>query len=83
MPGSALLVISRGIVEADYFDAEGQRAEFGLDGARESLQHADALSARDLCLAMLQAARKFTPMTPTHNDLTTLALLRNASQETI
>jgi hypothetical protein len=27
---------------------------------------------------MLQDARKFTPMTPTHNDLTTLALVRNA-----
>lgn len=83
MPGSALLVISRGIVEADYFDGEGQRSEFGLDGAKAGFQHADALSARDLCLAILQAARKFAPMTPTHNDLTTLALLRNASDDII
>jgi serine phosphatase RsbU (regulator of sigma subunit) len=83
MPGSALLVISRGIVEADYFDAEDQRTEFGLDRAKASFQGDDALSARDLCLSMLQAARKFTPMTPTHNDLTTLALQRNASNDTI
>ena len=36
------------------------------------------LSARDLCLTMLQEARKFTPTTPTHDDLTTLALVRTA-----
>jgi sigma-B regulation protein RsbU (phosphoserine phosphatase) len=32
MPGSALLVVSRGIIEADYGDADHQAAEFGLDG---------------------------------------------------
>jgi serine phosphatase RsbU (regulator of sigma subunit) len=88
MPGSALLVVSRGIVEADYVHADhldadhhgGEyAAEFGLDGVKQSFQHATVLSARDLCLTMLQAARKFTPITPTHNDLTTLALVRNAS----
>jgi len=85
VPGSALLVVSRGIVEADYvhvhadhLDADHQATEFGLDGVKQSFQYATVLSARDLCLTMLQAARKFTPMTPTHNDLTTLALVRNA-----
>lgn len=78
VPGSALLVVSRGIVEADYGEAGHQAAEFGLDGVKQSFQHATGLSARDLCLSMLQAARKFTPTTPTHNDLTTLALVRNA-----
>ena len=86
LPGSALLVVSRGIIEADYvhvhanhLDAEQQAAEFGLDGVKQSFQQATVLTARDLCLTMLQDARKFTPMTPTHNDLTTLALVRNAS----
>jgi sigma-B regulation protein RsbU (phosphoserine phosphatase) len=87
LPGSALLVVSRGIVEAEYVHAghlDGDHqvpeygAEFGLDGVKQSFQHATVLSARDLCLTMLQAARKFTPMTPTHNDLTTLALVRTA-----
>jgi len=86
MPGSALLVVSRGIVEAEYvhadhLDADHQATEFGLDGVKQSFQHATALSASDLCLSMLQAARKFTPMAPTHNDLTTLALVRSAFQE--
>jgi len=78
VPGSALLVVSRGIVEADYVHADHHDAEFGLDGVKQSFQHATALSASELCITILQAAREFTPTTPTHNDLTTLALLRNA-----
>jgi serine phosphatase RsbU (regulator of sigma subunit) len=74
VPGSALLVVSRGIIETEY---EG--ADFGLDGAKRSLQEATVLSARDLCLNILESARKFTPVTPTQNDLTTLALVREAS----
>jgi hypothetical protein len=83
----ALLVVSRGIVEADYIhagnlDADHQApeyaAEFGLDGVKQSFQHATALKASELCLTILQAARKFTPSTPTHNDLTTLVLVRTA-----
>ena len=87
MPGSALLVVSRGIVEADYvhvhadqIEADSQAAEFGLDGVKQSFQHATALNASELCMTILQAARKFTPTTPTHNDLTTLALVRTAPQ---
>ena len=76
VPGSALLVVSRGIIEAQRVEAEHEGAEFGLDGVKESFQNATALTARELCLTMLQAARKFTPATPTHNDLTTLCLVR-------
>ena len=43
---------------------------------KENFQNATALTARELCLTMLQAARKFTPMTPARNDLTTLCLVR-------
>jgi sigma-B regulation protein RsbU (phosphoserine phosphatase) len=78
VPGSALLVVSRGIVEADYVHADHLDAEFGLDGVKQSFQRATALNASELCMTILQAARKFTPTTPTYNDLTTLALLRNA-----
>jgi len=74
VPGSALVAVSRGLVEADYQDAE-----FGMDGAMQTLQDATVLSARDLCLSMLQATRQFTRTAPTHNDLTVLALVRNAS----
>ena len=65
--------------EADYVDADHQAAEFGLDGVKQSFQNATALSASELCMTVLQAARKFIPTTSTHNDLTTLVLVRTAS----
>jgi serine phosphatase RsbU (regulator of sigma subunit) len=64
---------SRGIVEAEY-DGE----EFGLERMKQSLQHATARSAHGLCLDVLQAIQSFTQSPPTHNDVTALALVRNA-----
>jgi serine phosphatase RsbU (regulator of sigma subunit) len=93
LPGAALLVVSRGIVESDFvyteeFDSE-QKAfehkttEFGLRGVKLSLQRAGVgkIRARELCLTVLQAARMFSPTTPTENDLTALALVRDASSQ--
>ena len=79
MLSTALLVVSRGIVERDYIDADHQAAEFGLDGVKQSFQHATAHSASELCMTVLQAARKFIPTTPTHNDRTALVLVRTAA----
>jgi phosphoserine phosphatase RsbU/P len=73
LPGAALVAVSRGIVEAEY-DGE----EFGLERMKQSLQHATARSAHGLCLDVLQAIQTFTQGPPTHNDVTTLALVRNA-----
>ena len=82
-PGSVLLVVSRGIVEASAVETDCAGTEFGLDGVRQSLQHAMALSARDLCLAVLQATQRFTMTAPTPNDLTALALVRNPSHDVV
>ena len=76
MPGAALLLVSRGIVEAE---CDGK--EFGLDNAKSSLQNASARTARDLCLAILHAAERYTPSPLTHNDVTALALLRWSTTE--
>ena len=81
LPGSALLVVSRGLIEADRLEEDGQLAEFGLDGVRQSFQDASVLSAHDVCLNVLQGVRQFTLTAPTHNDLTTLALVRNVAPE--
>jgi serine phosphatase RsbU (regulator of sigma subunit) len=108
VPGSALVAVSRGIIEADRvdgessdqeniglesidpegtdlesIDAESMVAELGLDGVRQSLQNASVMSAYDLCLTVLQATRQFTLRTPTHNDLTTLALVRFAAKDVV
>jgi serine phosphatase RsbU (regulator of sigma subunit) len=72
MPGAVLLIISRGIVEAEFGGKE-----FGMEGVRESLQSATITSAQALCLTVLQTAQQFMRAPPTHNDVTTLALLRN------
>lgn len=76
VPGAVLLVVSRGIVEAE---CEGE--EFGLEGARRSLGDASALSARELCLAILRDTQQFMRSAPTHNDVTALALVRGATVE--
>ena len=72
VPGAALLIVSRGIVEAE-FDGE----EFGLEGVRKTIQSATEKTAQELCLNILQTAQQFMRVPPTHNDVTTLALLRN------
>jgi sigma-B regulation protein RsbU (phosphoserine phosphatase) len=73
VPGGALVAVSRGVVEAE---CDGE--EFGLERAKRALQHATARSAHGLCLDLLQANHNFTQSPPTHNDVTTLALVRSA-----
>jgi phosphoserine phosphatase RsbU/P len=75
VPCAVLLVVSRGIVEA-----ESNGEEFGLEGAKNGLQQAPAHTARDLCLAVLRSVEQFTEAPPTDNDVTALALLRTQRQ---
>lgn len=70
-PEGALLVISRGIVEA-----ECEEEEFGLAGAIQSFQTSVGLGAHDVCTAVLRAAEAFTRIPLTHDDVTALALVR-------
>src|SRR5579859_95799 len=72
VPGASLLVVSRGIVEAD---SDG--VEFGLERTIQTFGDAAELSARALCLVMLQAARRFASGTSRANDLTALAVMRS------
>jgi sigma-B regulation protein RsbU (phosphoserine phosphatase) len=72
VPGAALLILSRGLTEAEYCGEE-----FGLERVRESFQTAAVLTAQELCLTILEAARQFMRAPPTHNDVTTLALVRD------
>lgn len=70
-PEGALLVMSRGIVEAEY-----QGVEFGLAAAARNFQSSTGLGAHDVCSAVLQAAEAFARIPLTHNDVTALALVR-------
>ena len=70
-PGAALLLVSRGVVEADH-----NEQEFGLEGVKAGFQAAAAITAQDLCSNILQASQQFTEVPTAHNDVTALALLR-------
>jgi serine phosphatase RsbU (regulator of sigma subunit) len=71
VPGAVLLIVSRGIIEAE-FGGE----EFGLEGVLKSLECASVATAQGLCLNILEMAQQFMRVPPTHNDVTTIALLR-------
>ena len=71
LPGAALLVVSRGIVEA-----ECAGTEFGLEGTVRCIQGTRGFGAHELCTRVLQAAEEFAGVPLTHNDVTALALVR-------
>lgn len=76
VPGAALLVVSRGIVEA-----ERDGTEFGLEGVASSLSGVDVSSARDLCLTVLYDTQQFMQGAPPQNDVTALALARTPTAQ--
>lgn len=72
-PEAALVLVSRGVVEA-----KSKGAEFGLAGVKAMLAHADTQNARGLCLTVIDGMRQFMGTPPTHNDMTVLSLVRSA-----
>jgi len=81
MPGSALPVVSRGIIEADYGNADHQSAEFGLDAVKQSFQHANcAQRERTVHDRFAGGSEVHTDDAHTQrSNLTTLVLVRTAS----
>jgi phosphoserine phosphatase RsbU/P len=73
-PNAALLLVSRGVIEA-----KRKGEEFGLDGVKNSLQKIDSDNAREFCVGVLSDVKDFMRTPPTHNDVTALALVRSAS----
>ena len=70
-PGAALLLVSRGIVEAK---CGGE--ELGLDSVKKGFQGTTAANSKELCLSVLDRVQEFMCVPPTHNDVTALALTR-------
>lgn len=77
-PGDALVLVSRGIVEASR-----RRKEFGLDQVKNNLQRAQTKTAPEICTAILDEVRKFTHKPPRHNDVTVLALARQSAAKAL
>jgi phosphoserine phosphatase RsbU/P len=75
-PGAALLLVSRGVVEA-----ECSRDEFGLQRVAGSLQAANRDNAHDLCVSVLGAAQHFACTPSPLEDITALALIRRPAKD--
>jgi phosphoserine phosphatase RsbU/P len=69
--GGALLLVSRGVVEASL-----RKEEFGLQRLKTSFEQTPLSSAQGVASSALQAVREFTQNSATKNDLTALALVR-------
>jgi serine phosphatase RsbU (regulator of sigma subunit) len=70
--GHALLLISKGIVEARH---KGE--EFGVAGAKQYLQEISFDSAHETCIGLLSRVRQFMRTAPNHDDVTALSLVRS------
>lgn len=77
-PGAALLLVSRGIVEA-----KCGSEELGLDSVKKGFLATNASNSKELCISVLDRVEKFMRVPPTHNDVTTLALTRLAAMKIV
>jgi serine phosphatase RsbU (regulator of sigma subunit) len=73
-PGAALLVVSRGMVEA-----RRKSEEFGLRQVKNELQRAQRQTAQEICATVLSSMREFIGKSPVRNDATAIALTRSAA----
>jgi serine phosphatase RsbU (regulator of sigma subunit) len=73
-PGAAMLLVSRGVVEAK---CGGE--ELGLESIKKGFHETTAADSKELCLSVLDHVQRFMCAPPTHNDVTTLALFRAAA----
>ncbi len=72
--GASLLLVSRGVVEATF-----KRREFGLEGVKQQFERLPLDSAGALTEQLLHAVRDYMQAAPTHNDVTTFALIRSGT----
>lgn len=72
-PGAALVLASRGIVEA-----KRKGEEFGLQRVKDTLQKSNGEGAREICVSVLDQMKQFMGTAPTHNDVTALVLARDS-----
>jgi serine phosphatase RsbU (regulator of sigma subunit) len=70
-PGDTCLLVSKGIVEASY-----RREEYGIERVKDYLHQTRFQTAHETCLGILARVRQFMQTSPTHNDVTALALIR-------
>jgi len=73
-PGAALLLVSRGLVEA-----RRKTQEFGLPRVKEILLGTPGQSAQEICATVIERVNEFLAHGPAQNDGTVVALARSAA----
>ena len=73
-PGAALLLISRGTVEA-----RRKRKEFGLDTIKDFLLSTEGQNSREISEKLIGKIQEFMARKPAQNDVTAIALARSAA----
>ncbi len=69
--GASLLLVSRGVVEA-----ARKKEEFGLGRVKQQFGLSSQDNANDVATVIVNAVHEFMGGSPTHNDVTALALVR-------
>jgi sigma-B regulation protein RsbU (phosphoserine phosphatase) len=77
-PGAALLLVSRGLVEAN---RKGK--ELGLETVKDLLLSTQGQNAQEICAAVLEKVWEFMSGMPAQNDVTTIALARSAAGKSV
>jgi phosphoserine phosphatase RsbU/P len=77
-PGAALLLVSRGMVEA-----RRKALDFGLPQVKDLLLLMPEQSAQEICTAVLQRVSEFLSHKPAQNDMTAIALARAVAQKSL
>jgi serine phosphatase RsbU (regulator of sigma subunit) len=75
-PGAALLLVSRGMVEA-----RRKTQEFGLPRVKEILVGTPWQSAQEICATVIERVNEFLAHGPAQNDGTVIALARSAADK--
>lgn len=71
--GNALLLVSKGIVEA-----KRRSEEYGIERAKRYLEETGSETAHETCVGILASVQQFMGTAPTHNDVTALSVVRSA-----
>lgn len=74
--GSALLLMSRGLVEGKSKDGDGNDSEFGLDRAKSFLRSDASSTANALCAGIMNAVEQFVGKSTAPEDMTAIAFFR-------
>lgn len=77
-PGAALMVVSRGTVEA-----RGKGKEFGLEAVKDLLLSTPGQNAQEICATLMGKVQAFLAKKPAQDDVTTIALARSAAGKSV